>query len=97
MSDTSGENVYQRFFWLAAATALSLLVIGAQSVITQRTKLDAVVEKIGEISAQLTTLNPGAVQVMLADQVRINQEQARELSDLRAEVVRLKAQAQSKP
>jgi|GEM_PF-3785757 heme exporter protein D len=97
MSDTSGENGYQRFFWLAAATAISLLAIGAQSVITQRTKLDAVVEKIGEMSAQLNALNPGAVQVMLADQIRINQEQARELSDLRAEVVRLKAQAQSKP
>lgn len=102
MSDEEKESVYKRFFWLLASVAVTALGMGAYQVVTMENTVKHMAETLREMKESLSAVQAQVQSVtttgaIVAEQVRINQDQQNQITELRIWRAQTEARLTGKP
>lgn len=102
MSDEEKESVYKRFFWLLASVAVTALGMGAYQVVTMEQTVKHMAETLREMKDSLSAVQAQVHSVtttgaIVAEQVRINQSQQEQITELRIWQAEMKARTAGRP
>lgn len=102
MSDEDKETVYKRFFWLLASVAVTALGMGAYQVITMEGQVRHMADTLKEMKDALSAVQAQVQSVtttgaIVAEQVRINQIQQEQITELRIWQAEMKARTAGRP
>lgn len=102
MSDEQNDSVYKRFFWLLASVAVTALGMGAYQIISLENTVKHMAETLREMRSD-TSQVPTLVQTvtmtnaLLAEQVKVNQSQQEQITELRIWQAEMKARKTAQP
>lgn len=102
MGDEERESVYKRFFWLVAGVAVTALGMGAYQIISLEGTVKHMAETLKEMKESLSSVQAQVQSVtttgtIVAEQVRINQSQQEQITELRIWRAQMEARLTSKP